>query len=70
MNKRVRLEHQQKISYDKAAGTLEPLQETEAVTIDDPESWTTKTTVLREVGPRSFNAERPDKCIGETEPVC
>lgn len=49
----MRLTHRQKMNYDKTARHLKP-QERDVVRIEGPNFWARKTTVLSEVGPRSF----------------
>lgn len=49
-----RIEHRQKRDFDRATRVLEPLQERDVLRREDPDAWTRKATVCREVGPRSY----------------
>lgn len=60
INNKKRLKIRQKMAYDRATKSLEPLCEKDTVRIEGPNCWDRKATVLSEVGPRSYVVETED----------
>uniref|UniRef100_A0A3Q2YZ04 Integrase catalytic domain-containing protein n=1 Tax=Hippocampus comes TaxID=109280 RepID=A0A3Q2YZ04_HIPCM len=54
------LKSKQKQRYDKATKTLPPLVKDDVVRIQDQKMWNKKATVLKEVGPRSYEVRTKD----------
>lgn len=50
-----RLQQKQKVSHDRTATALVPLQDKDVVRMEGPRSWNRRAVVLQQVAPRSYN---------------